>query len=339
MFTRQNKQDIIRILKNNFLNINDNSIRDINYLPGGTDTKIYNFILKSDEMYIPLVLKLFRNRLPPTRSQDEYLNLCQIFESKIKVPKPFGFLDNSCSFSQPFMIMEFIQGKLLSEVIYSNLNQNNDLFTKFITNLVLIHNINWQVIFKEIPIPDIKSDPYIIINTTIKRSKNLIQEFSIKEFYPIIAWLEENSFKYPADQLVLCHGDYHPKNIIINSHQELVTMDWSNVALSDRRIDLAFTIVMMSSETDQDIEEFILRSYESITNVEIVGIDFFKVLTNLFNFIRIFSAASNFNITQETTETRNVFLNEYKPYCLAVFSLMKHQVNSSFSTIEKFLQN
>ncbi len=339
MFTDLNKQDIFNILQNNSFDINNSLIISIKKIPGGTDTDIYFFRVKTSNFTVPLILKLFRNRLPPTRAYNEYVSLCNLLSSEIKVPKPLGFRDKNCSFSRPFMIMEFVEGELLSNIIYDNLNRNSNLYKNFINNLILIHNMNWLKLLKDVNIPDIKSDPFIIIKSIINRSKTLIQQYSISEFFPIINWLEMNMKDYPCESLVVCHGDYHPKNIIVTATNELVTIDWSNISLGDRRSDLAFSIVVMSSETTINIEELIIESYEELTGITIQGIAFFKILMNLFNFIRMYSAAVDFTITQETDSTRNVFLDEYKPYCKTVLSLMEQITNNLFPTIEEFLNS
>lgn len=185
--------------------------------------------------------------------------------------------------------------------------------------------------------PNINSDPYCIIKAMIIRSENLIQQFSIQEFELIVQWLKDNMKDYPCLDLVLCHGDYNPKNILVNINDELVTIDLSNVDPGYRRTDFVFTIAIMSSETDFNIEKLLLESYEQPPGIKISGIDYFKVITNVFNFIRIYRAAVNYSITQETDDSKKVFLTEYRPYCKSVLTLMYHELNVSFPTIEKFL--
>lgn len=337
MITDQNKNDLLRILESHFPLLDSNSFKNFQKLSGGTDTEIYSFDLYFNNSSIRLVIKLFRNRLPSTRASNEYLNLCKLSKTTIFVPKPFGFLDNTCSFNRPFMILEYVDGRLLTEILYKKGKIDTNLFTLFVVNLVLIHQTNWQVIFDDFVPPEIDSDPFIIIKSFINRTETIVKEYGIKEFDPLIYWLKTNMNNYPCKEFVLCHGDYHPNNIILNNNNKLVTFDWSNVDLGDRRQDLAFAIVVMNSMTSIDQSDLIITTYERITNVKIKGIKFFEVLTNLFNFLRLYSAACNFAITQETDQSKNVFLNEYKTYCSNVLELMKSETHLSFPTIENFL--
>lgn len=117
MLTVKNKQDIIKILPSYFPEIVDDSITDNKQLAGGTNTEIIFFNLKYKETIIPFIIKLFQNRLLAKRSKTEYLMMFELFKNEIKAPKSFGFLDNTCSFSRPFMILGFFSGKLFSESI------------------------------------------------------------------------------------------------------------------------------------------------------------------------------------------------------------------------------
>ena len=339
MFSDENKEEIISILILRFPNIDIHSITNINKIPFGSDAQIFIFDVILESSKRKFLLKLFRNRLPPERSENEYLNLCKIYHSDIKVPQPFGFLKNTCSFKRPFMIMEFTEGDLLSKSLYNNFSNKNPLLNKFVENLISIHTCYWQTIFDNLNKPDIEHDPLIIIKSIINRTKPLVRVYNILEFVPILEWLENNMLEHHScKELVLCHGDYHPNNIIVNKKAELITLDWSNVGLSDSRIDLAFTVVVINAEIHSKVDELIISLYERLTHTTVGDLTYFKVLVHLFNFLRMYSAEKDYTITQETEETKISFLHEYRNYCLEVLRIMKENIHSSFPTIEKFLK-
>ena len=338
MFSDQNKLEIVTILEKHFPLLTSTSIVNIKIIPMGAEAQIYSFDLVLNNQTTTFLLKLFRNRLPKDRAENEYLNLCNLYPSSIRVPKPFGFLDNNNSFHRPFMIMEFIDGQLFSKLLYSNITLKNPFLTLFIDHLIHIHNFNWKKHLPKLFQPDISSDPLIIIKSMINRTNRYVIGYNINEFIPLIVWLKTNKLIYNCNQLVFCHGDYHPNNIILTNQNELITLDWSNVSLADRRIDIAFIITVLNSESNTKIDNLVISYYEQNSHVKIEGIEYFKVLVNLFNFLRIFSAASDYSITQESDETRNAFLHEYRNYCSQILSIMKESTKCSFPVIEKFLQ-
>ena len=117
MFTDQNKFDIITILKKQFSLITFDSIINVKLIPMGADAQIYSFDILLNNQVITFLLKLFRNRLPKERAENEYLNLCKLYDSSLRVPKAFGFLNNTNSFNRPFMIMEFAFGQIISTLL------------------------------------------------------------------------------------------------------------------------------------------------------------------------------------------------------------------------------
>jgi aminoglycoside phosphotransferase (APT) family kinase protein len=47
------------------------------------------------------------------------------------------------------------------------------------------------------------------------------------------------------DQRVVCHGDLHPFNLLVDSHGHVTVLDWTNADLMPREMDVAFTAGLM----------------------------------------------------------------------------------------------
>jgi aminoglycoside phosphotransferase (APT) family kinase protein len=48
------------------------------------------------------------------------------------------------------------------------------------------------------------------------------------------------------EQATLCHGDFHPLNLVVDNSGRLVVLDWSDAALGDRHHDVARTVTLLS---------------------------------------------------------------------------------------------
>ena len=46
---------------------------------------------------------------------------------------------------------------------------------------------------------------------------------------------------------VICHGDLHPFNMLIDAHGDVTVLDWSTAVLAPRALDVAFTSLMLSN--------------------------------------------------------------------------------------------
>jgi aminoglycoside phosphotransferase (APT) family kinase protein len=58
-------------------------------------------------------------------------------------------------------------------------------------------------------------------------------------------WLIEHPLDAGED--VICHGDLHPFNMLIDEHGGTTVLDWSTTVLAPRALDVAFTSLMLSN--------------------------------------------------------------------------------------------
>src|SRR5262245_61259163 len=58
-------------------------------------------------------------------------------------------------------------------------------------------------------------------------------------------WLLEHPVS--AGDEVICHGDLHPFNVLIDSQGHVTVLDWSTSVLAPRGLDVAFTSLLLSS--------------------------------------------------------------------------------------------
>src|SRR6185295_832941 len=59
-----------------------------------------------------------------------------------------------------------------------------------------------------------------------------------------MAWLVDHR---PADDArrVICHGDFHPQNLLMEGARVTGVIDWPNVVVADRAFDVASTRVIL----------------------------------------------------------------------------------------------
>jgi aminoglycoside phosphotransferase (APT) family kinase protein len=58
-------------------------------------------------------------------------------------------------------------------------------------------------------------------------------------------WLAEHPVDASED--VICHGDLHPFNMLIDADGEVTVLDWSTAVIAPRALDVAFTSLMLSN--------------------------------------------------------------------------------------------
>ena len=100
-----------------------------------------------------------------------------------------------------------------------------------------------------------------------------------------VAWLLENRPPEP-ERLSICHGDFHPMNILVQDGEVTGVIDWPGFKIADPISDMAFTLTVSSTFAGQimsspDVEKLMERyldSYLKIRPASIEHIPYYRVL-------------------------------------------------------------
>ncbi len=300
----------------------------------GADTETIGFRFIMEEKALELILRLYRGITD--RVETEFKTLDSLYKAGLSVPKTYLWRKKAKTVSRSYLIMEKIPGMLLSDYLFQNISDQEKLEKchLFIQEMANIHNFDWSNYFTETKSIDLDEDPYLYVTQEIKFPKEMINKFNIGELKPLIGWLEKKKEK--SEKLSLLHGDYHMNNVIITPEKKLVVIDWANMRLGDFRHDLGFSIVSTSS-AGEDFTKPFTDLYQTIAGVKVKNIEYYMILSNLHNFLRIYSALTNPKITNETEITKNMFMNTYRNYTQYLVKIVRTVTGIQLSTLEKAL--
>jgi aminoglycoside phosphotransferase (APT) family kinase protein len=71
--------------------------------------------------------------------------------------------------------------------------------------------------------------------------------------------------------------DFHPLNIIINNEGKPFVIDWTSAQISDPRLDLAWTLLLMSTHGSRETSDTIRKEYERISGYTVEQLGYFDV--------------------------------------------------------------
>jgi aminoglycoside phosphotransferase (APT) family kinase protein len=262
-------------------------------IASGWETDIYSFSLGyacNNELHSQdLVLRIYPSGDSATKSTREFGVMAKLRDLGFPVPK-VHFLETDRSFlSNPFVIMEKINGRTMAEVSGTALKETSEEMNKlFCKMFVDLHRLN--------PEPFL-SDPSIILdrstyeaNNTHMHIANILENFRrtmahfqvdetvLQLFNQIIGWLEENEKNVPDGRTSLAHLDYHPHNILIRDDGKPFVIDWTNFNITDYRVDLAWTLLLMGTYDSPEVRDCVLETYERISQSKAETIEYFEVI-------------------------------------------------------------
>ncbi|RLI10073.1 hypothetical protein DRO42_02505 [Candidatus Bathyarchaeota archaeon] len=284
-------EDVLRgrlqsFYKRNFTSRRNIEVHNLKRVTGGWENEIYSFTLRYEEgrerRREDLILRIYPGNDAPQKSAREFGVMKRLHEVGFPVPRVLHLEMNSSLLGRPFIIMEKIDGRLLSSVfLASPPERRRELMTLFCKLFVDLHALDWRpfarFILGDAP-PYEAADPHAFIKRKLSQMRRSIDHFRKHDFDAVLEWLEAGSADVPCTRLSLIHGDYHPENMLLREDGAPFVIDWGAVDIADFRSDLAWTILLTSTYGGPEMREVILCEYERISGQGIEQIEYFEVM-------------------------------------------------------------
>ncbi|KAB7672629.1 phosphotransferase family protein [Bacillus sp. B1-b2] len=228
------------------------------------------------------IVKIFKEYLPPTEAVNEAKKQEYAYSCGLSVPK---VLEVTKIDGTQAIIMEYIRGETLGELMLKNKESVEHYLNILVENQKVIHAVKVQ------------SDAIESLSERLYR--HIDGASSLTEKQKTILLTKLNSFKYEDS---LCHGDFHPYNLIIFEGKGSI-IDWVDATAGDLRADVCRTFVLLSH-----FSEFLAEQY-----LELYSKDNSISKGEILEWLPIIAGARLYeNVTEEESER---LLNMVKGVC------------------------
>jgi tRNA A-37 threonylcarbamoyl transferase component Bud32 len=183
----------------------------------GRTAEVYDY--KDDK-----VLKLFYSAFSTKIIEDEYLIAKNISTTTSLVPKVYDIVHTR---NRTGIVYEKIKGEMLSDYLSGNIISTRKIIRKFVQTQKKISNINVE----NVPSHTNKLRQKITSSCLLSDSEKEI----VLKYLSIINNNE------------LCHGDYHPENVFVDQNHDFKVIDWANMFVSNKYLDIARTYYLIKS--------------------------------------------------------------------------------------------
>jgi len=247
-------------------------------LEGGNETTIFHFKLNGDHPSLskPLILRKFRKEHEPNHSIQEKIVHNSLVDQGFPVPYVHFTCINNDYLGSQILIMDYMPGDILPMVFGPD------------TNIVLgkthaaLHNAN-SIRINE----DLIAEGFGGRQHSIEGKLDWLLEEC--EHLPwlenVVRWLMENR-PSECDFPSICHGDFHPGNLLAKDGVVSAILDWSCCQISDPVMDVASTLVVFNAATKHLIPAFdsnietrkYLDAYKSERDLDKQYLEYYQVL-------------------------------------------------------------
>jgi tRNA A-37 threonylcarbamoyl transferase component Bud32 len=168
------------------------------------------------------VLKLFYSTFNDKDIEYEYLITKNISDTTSIAPKVYDVINVN---NRMGIVYEKINGQMLSEYLSRNFKNAHKIVHKFAQTQKVINNINSE----NIPNHTNKLKQRITNSSLLCDSEKEI----------IVKYLKT------INKNEICHGDYHPENVFVDQNYNFRVIDWANMFVSNKYIDIARTYYLI----------------------------------------------------------------------------------------------
>lgn len=212
--------------------------------------ELYNKIAsrKNKDIYVEdgKVIKLFVPSHPKSNILNEALNQARVDESSnLNIPKLYEVKKYNDRWA---IVTEYIEGKTIAELM----QENPDRFDEY---LMLFVKVQQAILANSVPMLNRIKEKF---TRKLETATNIDENTK----YELLQRL--NGFKNHDE---LCHGDYHPSNVIVKADGTVYVIDWSHVTQGNAAADAARTFLLFSMEQKPDVAEKYLETFSKVMNI------------------------------------------------------------------------
>jgi aminoglycoside phosphotransferase (APT) family kinase protein len=216
---------------------------------GGFDTRIFAFRLRgaAPPFAGPLILRLLGPQHDPTRVLRERVTQNTLAGLGYPAPRVLLASPDRAPLGGAWLIMERLPGKPLLQARYLNLSRilaDTQLRLHALDAEALLRAMDEEGRDSRAAGGPVISREMITLEGHVAQLEARIARGSLDGLRPAMAWLVE---RRPGEQSrrVICHGDFHPHNILYSGSSVTGVIDWPNAVVAEPAYDVATTRIIL----------------------------------------------------------------------------------------------
>jgi aminoglycoside phosphotransferase (APT) family kinase protein len=231
-------------------------------IQGGFDTAIFGFTLDRvpPALARPLILRLSHANADPARVKLETVVQNTLADMEFPAPRVMVSESDAGILGGPFMVMRRVPGKPLGHAIEgfgagSSFAERIRLLLHLpaILTGIIEQWVDVQIRLHQLPAGSLLQavtaaglDPRVItFEGQLARLRTIVERCALTGLEPALTWLDHH--RPSQAQAAICHGDFHPLNILADDGKPTGVIDWPNVVIAEPAMDVGSAIANISA--------------------------------------------------------------------------------------------
>jgi aminoglycoside phosphotransferase (APT) family kinase protein len=231
-------------------------------IQGGFDTAIFGFTLDRVPPALagPLILRLSRANADPQRVRLETVVQNALANMDFPAPRVLVTESDPGILGGPFMVMKRVTGKPLGHALEgfgagSSFAKRLQLLLglpailtgiiqQWVDVQIRLHQLPAEALLRAVTAAGI--DPRVVtFEGQLARLRTIVERCALTGMEPALAWLDQH--RPSQAQAAICHGEFHPLNILADNGKPTGVIDWPNVVIAGPAMDVGSAIANIST--------------------------------------------------------------------------------------------
>jgi aminoglycoside phosphotransferase (APT) family kinase protein len=213
-------------------------------LSGGFDTTVMAFALRGvpAEWQGDLILRVMGFAASAVRVRREAATHAALVEAGFPAPRILLAEPEGAALGKPFLIMERIAGETMwTSIVGPNgrLRRLLDMPRQLGEIHAQLHGIAGATLLASARRFDVDPD-LLTLAGEVRRLHRRAEEAGLSGLLPGTTWLQRN-LPAPAQPETICHGDFHPLNIMVDGERFTGVIDWPQAIVAEAAYDVGAT--------------------------------------------------------------------------------------------------
>ena len=232
-------------------------------IQGGFDAAIFGFTLDRvpPPLVGPLILRLSHADADPGRVKLETVVQNTLAEMGFPAPRVMVTESDPGILGGPFMVMTRLSGQTLAHGIErlgagtSLVGQLQLLFNlpavlariidQWVDMQIRLHQLPSETLLRAVTPAGIDAGA-ITFEGQLARLSTIVERSDLIGLKPGLTWLDDHR-PPQAREAAICHGDFHPLNILADKNRPTGVIDWANAVIAEPAMDVGSAIANMTA--------------------------------------------------------------------------------------------
>lgn len=229
-------------------------------IQGGFDTTIFGFTLDAvpPPLQGPLILRLSRPGADPQRVKLETVVQNTLAGMGYPAPEVMASELDPDILGGPFMVMRRVPGQTLAHeaeglgagrsltervrLLFSLPSILGGIIEQWVDMQIRLHQLSAGTLLQAVTAAGIDIQA-VTFEGQLARLGTAAERYALSGLEPALAWLRDH--RPPPAQAAICHGDFHPLNVMMDGEHLSGVIDWSQAVLAEPAFDIAATRVIL----------------------------------------------------------------------------------------------